>query len=58
MQLYRFNTVNGKHCCNKEYVRLFSDDEDIGFNTVNGKHCCNDEDIAMEDVRNMKVSIP
>ena len=38
----RFNTVNGKHCCNLVDAAL---DElkmiPISFNTVNGKHCCN-----------------
>ena len=40
----RFNTVNGKHCCNWNNADL--DDMALQrFNTVNGKHCCNEERI-------------
>ena len=47
-EITRFNTVNGKHCCNglleaNSYAEFIE-----SFNTVNGKHCCNvDLDLAL-----------
>ena len=35
----RFNTVNGKYCCN--YCRIRFNNIWFRFNTVNGKYCCN-----------------
>ena len=46
--ILRFNTVNGKYCCNRiinqgGYIMATK-----CFNTVSGKHCCNamDEETA------------
>ena len=36
----RFNTVNGKGCCNN-IARAATKLIRQGFNTVNGKGCCN-----------------
>ena len=36
----RFNTVNGKGCCNDEATGEITVTIK-GFNTVNGKGCCN-----------------
>ena len=43
MVLVRFNTVNGKYCCNItiEVMELFG----FSFNTVNGKYCCNKKEV-------------
>ena len=40
MHFLRFNTVNGKYCCNK-YIRIGRKKHGFSFNTVNGKYCCN-----------------
>ena len=39
--LQRFNTVNGKHCCNFQAKMILDVFKNLRFNTVNGKHCCN-----------------
>ena len=40
-KMTRFNTVNGKGCCNALLYNLSLRLRAKGFNTVNGKGCCN-----------------
>ena len=51
MTVLRFNTVNGKHCCNLE-IPYSSEVKVESFNTVNGKYCCNQSSF----LRKWKVS--
>ena len=37
----RFNTVNGRYCCNLKFGLKFVLRCLDGFNTVNGRYCCN-----------------
>ena len=39
--IFRFNTVNGKYCCNWK-AKYGCVTISICFNTVNGKYCCNE----------------
>ena len=38
----RFNTVNGKCCCNSTRTKMIQNVNIASFNTVNGKCCCNE----------------
>ena len=38
--IMRFNTVNGKHCCNLNNRGIYRATI-VSFNTVNSKGCCN-----------------
>ena len=54
--LQRFNTVNGKYCCNRiKYMKEHGLDS---FNTVNGKYCCNEHSIKIFNTIGVEVSIP
>ena len=45
----RFNTVNGKYCCNAMAdFRDSLNEKQVCFNTVNGKYCCNVSEIIAE----------
>ena len=48
----RFNTVNGKYCCNNALQKTNTSVELLGFNTVNGKYCCNNKNTDVNyDIR-------
>ena len=53
----RFNTVNGKYCCNASKVAVAQGFRKECFNTVNGKYCCNAK-AQLEMEATIAVSIP
>ena len=41
VSILRFNTINGRCCCNLHYSVLEAHVTMVSFNTVNGRCCCN-----------------